>query len=722
MHKKLLFIILPILLIGFLKTARPVQAEIVVFRITRDDPTKGTCNPMSLTENMTTRVVGNTGAGCNFQLETTVTGEWVTAGDYFDTPPYAWGADTYYNGGGAADFSFTCNQPTYDFGDTDLPSYVTLTREETITGTGTTVPVGKRYFFSVSNSAPANSSFNANVYFETDCTMKKTGTDESGPMTPVRQTSNACGSLPVIDINPRKENFQIPITIGTSCAPTSTPRPTATSTPVPSRTPTKTPTPTPLPQCNGPCVPSDNQCPQQCPLCVSVGGNFKCQAPSPTPTRTPTKTPTKTPTPTPPPSCNGPCVVADNLCPQECPICKPTNGGNGVCAAPTSTPTPTPPPSCGEICVPSDNQCPELCPLCIPSGGVSRCVAPTRTPTPTPPPVCNGPCVVADNLCPQECPVCVPSGSAGQGICAAPTATPTPPPVCNGPCVVNDNKCPIECPLCVSSGSGGNGTCAAPTATPTLTPTITPTPPPVCAGPCIPNQDTCPIDCPACAPSSTGGGTVCRIPASCNCDGFEYTGNLAKGETVTFTGFSKVENPDSNDAKTLHMVFHVEANGVEIANSGPIAVDGPERTTDSAGIPIDRYKASWAYTIPADGSGEVTYRAFVSITCTYKNQGQANTQSVGQTGQQPNLIQRFFNFVLSIFGRQPQIPIVKLQSSSNNLDFTFEATDPPYWTPASPIATVTEVETLKLGTFTFNPTPTPIVELGCKQVLFKINY
>jgi len=752
MPKKLLFIFLPLLFFAFLKSVTPAQAEIVVFRIARDDPQKGSCYPMSLTENISTRINGQTGAGCAFTLDVTASGEWVTAGDYFNTPPYAWGSDSYYNAGGNADYSFTCNQPTYTLNRTTLPSYITLTREENISGTGTTIPAGKRYHFAVSSTAPSNSSFNTDLSFISTCTMKKQGGEFQGVMTPVARTSNACGQLPVITINPRKGSLKLPITIGTSCAPTKTPTPRPSNTPVPSRTPTKTPTPTPPPSCGEVCVPSDNQCPQQCPLCIPSGGTNRCVAP----TRTPTRTPTKTPTPL--PQCNGPCVPSDNQCPEQCPFCVPS-GGVSRCVAPTKTPTPTPPPSCGEVCVPSDNQCPQQCPLCIPSGGTNRCAAPTRTPTPTPLPLCNGPCVVADNLCPQECPVCKPT-TGGQGVCAAPTATPTPPPVCNGPCVVADNKCPIECPICKPT-SGGQGTCAAPTATPTplpvcngpcvvgdnkcpqecplcvpngtgnggvcaapsATPTITPTPPPVCAGPCVPNLDTCPIDCPACAPSATGGGTVCRIPASCNCDGFEYSGTIDKGKTVTFTAFAKVEDPDSNDAVVLNMIYHVEANGVEIANSGRISAEGPERTTDSQGKPIDRYKTSWNYTIPANGTGEVVYRAFVKINCTYKSQTKVGTQSVAPapTVEQPNLLQRIVNFVLSIFTGQSAPTVRPLQTGSAQIDWSFEATDPVYWT-IRPTPTIEIIKTVKLGTFSFSPTPTPTVELACKQVIFKISY
>ena len=69
----------------------PVFAEVVTFR---DEG--GTCYPMSLNETASVKVNGAAGPGCGITVDVVGGGEWVSTGEYFDTPPYAWGADTYY--------------------------------------------------------------------------------------------------------------------------------------------------------------------------------------------------------------------------------------------------------------------------------------------------------------------------------------------------------------------------------------------------------------------------------------------------------------------------------------------------------------------------------------------------------------------------------------------------------------------------------------------------
>ncbi|MDP3982836.1 MAG: hypothetical protein Q8Q65_02040 [bacterium] len=94
------------------------------------------------------------------------------------------------------------------------------------------------------------------------------------------------------------------------------------------------------PQCGDTCDPTNPICPLECPSCQPDGnGPNVCQPPA-TPTPTPTATPTATPTPTLPPQCGSPCNPAEPLCPNECPVCLPGNGGGNTCQPP---PTPTPP-------------------------------------------------------------------------------------------------------------------------------------------------------------------------------------------------------------------------------------------------------------------------------------------------------------------------------------------------------------------------------------------
>jgi hypothetical protein len=76
---KLIFIALTI---GFFfLSAKNVSAEVVVFRIGND------CYPTSLTENIATSQNGQPGSNCDFNIEVRPKGEWVSAGNYFDSPP-----------------------------------------------------------------------------------------------------------------------------------------------------------------------------------------------------------------------------------------------------------------------------------------------------------------------------------------------------------------------------------------------------------------------------------------------------------------------------------------------------------------------------------------------------------------------------------------------------------------------------------------------------------
>ena len=160
------------------------------------------------------------------------------------------------------------------------------------------------------------------------------------------------------------------------------------------------------------------------------------------------------------------------------------------------------------------------------------------------------------------------------------------------------------------------------------------------------------------------------------------------------------------------MVFHVEANGVEVAKSDPIAVGAPARTTDAAGKPIDRYKASWNYTIPSQGNGEVAYRAFVTIKCTYKTQGQASTNMstavlAASTQNEPTLFGRLLQFFQAIFNFTPASSF---------------PTPTPYIFPSGVDMRSGAARTLKLGTLDLNATLVPRVEKACKEVRFWIQY
>ena len=250
----------------------------------------------------------------------------------------------------------------------------------------------------------------------------------------------------------------------------------------------------------------------------------------------------------------------------------------------------------------------------------------------------------------------------------------------------------------------------------------------MCGNVCVAGTDTCPIECPMCVASQTGGSTACTQAASCNCDGFEYTGEIAPGNTVTFTTFAKVEDPDANGAEVRNVVFHVEKKGVEIGNSGEVAVTSPERTTDANSAVIDRYSANWDYTLPdSTGTGGTdTYRVYAKITCGYK--AATATGQSAQPLQQPdkNIFERIIDFFLNFFGVPTAQGAETLVTQIGNrvatvIDPVFEALQPPNWVN-KPTPTPDVYETVKLGTFNplVSPTPTPMVELGCKQVTFTL--
>jgi len=263
----------------------------------------------------------------------------------------------------------------------------------------------------------------------------------------------------------------------------------------------------------------------------------------------------------------------------------------------------------------------------------------------------------------------------------------------------------------------------------------------------VPANNKCPQECPVCATAPNGGtATICRAPASCNCDGFETSGEIGIGKTVTFVTYVKVDDPDKNDAKAKNVVFHVEANGVEIAKSDPVPASSPTRTTDAAGKPIDRYSATWSYTIPTDGVGTVEYHIYGKISCTYKSLGDnscsdevlavadANscskaTMALGNTPVRVLAAHTTEN--ISFFGR-----IMRFFSRAFNLNPAPAAPTPTPTTVPNAVDKAlgpgnvpqsSDAKSLKLGTLNvtdLTPSPTPYVrvEKSCKEVRFWIGY
>jgi len=186
---------------------------------------------------------------------------------------------------------------------------------------------------------------------------------------------------------------------------------------------------------------------------------------------------------------------------------------------------------------------------------------------------------------------------------------------------------------------------------------------------------------------------------------------------VTFTTYAKVVNPDSNPAKVLNMVYHVEANGTEIAKSNEMASTSLGKMTDpKTGKQIEKYKTSWAYTIPSQGSGEVAYHVWVKINCAYKT-AQARNQTVmvlaaSTTGKDTGFdICRIIPAFCSLLG----ITVTTATPTPTSTP-TFSPTPrfaPPFVTEAVPTG-----RTLQLGTFF----PTVRIKKECKDLWFWITY
>ncbi len=210
------------------------SAEVATFRKDTDN-----CRPISLTEGISTTLTGNTGKGCTFSVDVRATGDWVMTGAYFDSPPYGWGGDNYFTIDervGADDgnsrlypYSFTCSQPNYSIDQAWLPSFITLLSTQNLSGTGVSVPQGKRYTFQVATNAPIGTSFEIPLSFTANCDMF---VDKSGTILraePVTNSSNACTDQTVININPRTAQFDYTTTVSSNTCGGGAPTPLTSS-------------------------------------------------------------------------------------------------------------------------------------------------------------------------------------------------------------------------------------------------------------------------------------------------------------------------------------------------------------------------------------------------------------------------------------------------------------------------------------------------------------
>lgn len=336
--------------------------------------------------------------------------------------------------------------------------------------------------------------------------------------------------------------------------------------------------------------------------------------------------------------------------------------------------------------------------------------ASTSAPTITPGPIaCGQPCgpsVPGNRECDQACPICAP-GSDGRHICQ-------PPLQCNSPCVVN----------------GAPGVAVCPTAGPRN------------------NSGGAPQDCSVCVPGSTPGMGVCGPPSptprpapSCNCDDTKITGTVAPGQTVTVTTWIKVATPRSNPAEVRNIQFQVYDNGRLIYPSGnisptPVAVGAPIRMQDpkNPGTEIDRYSATFTYTIPATNTaGPHQYRFVSAAQCGWKpgtpGASSESSQSQGFIGSVFSSIGNFFG---NLFGRSTPVPTA--------IPTQAPAPQAQVQSQVNPQVTIVggqvDETALKLGTFhpadllptrtptpvPATPTPTPRIEELCKEASVWLYY
>ena len=314
--------------------------------------------------------------------------------------------------------------------------------------------------------------------------------------------------------------------------------------------------------------------------------------------------------------------------------------------------TTTLPPACGTPCSnPADcSSAQGGCTTCDPA--TNTCVAPACGNK------CNVPADCANSK--DGCTTCT------NNVCTAP------PPACGTPC-----SKPADC----SSAQGGCTTCDSTTNT--------------CVAPACGNKCNIPADCA----SSKDGCTTCTNnicaapfnPASCTCDGIQYTG-LFSGQPVTITAFSKIVGDDVNNAKVVSEKFRLinatdPTNAQIIAESGDIASTIIQNSSASA-----RYQTQWQLTLPQLVTG-ATYRISSDIDCQPKtvtfNYNRAPKTVV--LAAQTNI--SFWDSFFRLFGDFAANVVSSLGSGNN------------------------EKKTLQLGTFK----PATIIENGCNTIIFKQN-
>lgn len=249
-----------------------INSEVVVFK-------RGSrCYNVTLNENyLKIKSDGTFGAACDSTIEIIGNGDWQFPEGTYDTPPYSWEQEIYYQYHKGRDdwkrdmwidTSINCNQPTYTI-ISDLPSYISLIKQETINSTATQyntppiipiagytyniwdtklLPNGNKYYFTSGKKAPKGEKIVINFEMQTNCapkakicTLSKETDDHDGgikesncyePPAPInvykpvlkpdtmddlQSCKHYTDHETPININPRKTAGSIELTIGEPC-------------------------------------------------------------------------------------------------------------------------------------------------------------------------------------------------------------------------------------------------------------------------------------------------------------------------------------------------------------------------------------------------------------------------------------------------------------------------------------------------------------------------
>ena len=174
--------------------------------------------------------------------------------------------------------------------------------------------------------------------------------------------------------------------------------------------------------------------------------------------------------------------------------------------------------------------------------------------------------------------------------------------------------------------------------------------------------------------------------SSCSCEKMDVSGVIAKGQTISLVTYAK--------NKVLNMIYHVEKNGREISNSGPIASVGPDETAN-------RYYTAWNWLIPSS-LGEVEYKIRVEINCGPKTQ---TVSAIAKQESNPisSLFHSFGSFLNNLFNLKEIFPAF--------------VPSPPTPMPTGKVFAPKLAKSLQLGTFIF-PTVT-YFEKDCTWLKFR---